>query len=338
MQCNEQIMHIEELQSRFPNVEGSLLAALVADYDKDDEDSLLSVLESLNFEAAVNNAQTESTPFAEINPHLQVLRESFPSVSDFILNHKLEEYNGDVDRAIDDLLNFVALDGRSQLEGQDFSLFKKKKKRNKNAAIVELLDHHHEAEAVASRPTRASIHSIDDPPTYASVAHSSDDSTSDVSRSITSLDMAIDEYTTQAGQLKTKANEMFIKSKSNHLLRSAAGVYSERADEVIKRRNVLLTDKFRQVARAQATPYSVDFHGVPLDVALDLCPQELHNWWTREMHSGHSPRPFRIITGKGLHSDQGIPKIKNNIRRILTTDWVFQEYSAHFEVHRPKCM
>lgn len=354
-------MNCERLQQKFLRVDASLVAALYADYVEDTE-TLLSMLESLNLEATVDEKEqtqdVNSVEPSEEDSAIEYLQSMFPSLGRSLLKRKLAQYGGSVDKVTDDLLNHVAfqdykIDDEHPIQVQDFTRYKKKTKRNKNAAIVETIPRREGAMStplpnVFSGPksnervvqttkleARATVSRINS-------CSASDPDLDTVTRLRTAqLVDNIDDYTRQVGNLRSQANDMFVKSKSNHLYRSAAGVYSQRAEDLTQRRNELLTEQFRRTVKKQATPYSVDFHGVPLETAIDLCPMELENWWTREVQAGRGnglAKPFRIITGKGLHSERGIPKIKNAIRKLLNSEWRFQEHSAHFEVQCPKVM
>lgn len=108
----------------------ALIAAIVGDAES--EDSARELLQALNMEATVD--KDESARFGaeedSQNPNVAFLAYSFPSIPTSVLQRKLDNCNGDVDRATDELLNARAIaEMEVDVYGQEF----KSKKKGRNA-------------------------------------------------------------------------------------------------------------------------------------------------------------------------------------------------------------
>lgn len=106
--------------------------------------------------------------------------------------------------------------------------------------------------------------------------------------------------------------------------------------------NSRLHSRFAQIVASQTLEYSIDLHHLSAEYAVNSASDKLENWWTRECSMNASaPRrtikSLRIITGAGTHSVDGIPRIKNGVRKMLVENrWNFVEHRAHFDVYGPK--
>uniref|UniRef100_A0A060T894 ARAD1C34936p n=1 Tax=Blastobotrys adeninivorans TaxID=409370 RepID=A0A060T894_BLAAD len=136
------------LEEEFPNLDSALIAAIVGDAES--EDSARELLQALNVEATVD--KDESAPFdtedAPENPNVAFLAHSFPSIPTSVLQRKLDNCHGDVDRATDELLNARAIaEMEVDVYGQEF----KSKKKGRNARRN---DRNNDAQADASTRAR----------------------------------------------------------------------------------------------------------------------------------------------------------------------------------------
>ncbi|ANB12838.1 SMR domain protein [Sugiyamaella lignohabitans] len=129
-----------------------------------------------------------------------------------------------------------------------------------------------------------------------------------------------------------KAREMYQKSKSNPLYRSAAGYYAGVASQHGQNGHQAMDSMFRTMIESKSSSYVIDFHGVPMHVALEVATEKLRDWWAHESKA-QSISSLRLITGAGRHSSAGIPKIKNAIRKLLREqDWRYEEGISYFDV------
>lgn len=136
-----------------------------------------------------------------------------------------------------------------------------------------------------------------------------------------------------------KAQQAYRKSKSNHMLRSLAGIYAENAQQYNAEKHAALDAHFTNVVDHQTSSHCIDLHGLPLAHAIKATHEKLHNWWTAEQNriqnsAGRAkPVSLKIISGAGSHSNANIPKIKNGVRKKLVKEkWRFTEHSSYFVV------
>lgn len=143
-------------------------------------------------------------------------------------------------------------------------------------------------------------------------------------------DMAVQQY--QMGQDSlSKAREMYRKVKSNPLYGGAVSYYTETGKGHIQLSRAAHEAIEHQSLQRNSSPYTMDFHGVSTKVALEACVAKLEDWWTREQYRRITP--LKLITGAGRHSEGGVPKIKNAIRKILKDNgWKYEEDGSFFLV------
>lgn len=90
---------------------------------------------------------------------------------------------------------------------------------------------------------------------------------------------------------------------------------------------------------------TLDLHRFHVKNARDTTVKALRKWWEDELqarqesgraHYGSRVReldPFIVITGKGLHSEGGVSKVRASIKKLLTnSEYNFQEEEARFIV------
>lgn len=107
---------------------------------------------------------------------------------------------------------------------------------------------------------------------------------------------------------------------------------------------VQISEVSSRVERAK-TSHCIDFHDLTVQNAMTALEQVLTYWWDLEMHNRnisntkfelvnvqHVP-PFKIVTGRGLHSSGGIPKIKNaTIKYLQLHKYKFEENASSIQV------
>jgi hypothetical protein len=131
----------------------------------------------------------------------------------------------------------------------------------------------------------------------------------------------------------SKAREMYRRGKSNPLYGGAATYYSETGQGHMQMYRAAQESVEHQSLQRQSSPYIMDFHGVSAKVAAEACAAKLEDWWTRENRGAGRVTPLKLVTGAGRHSDGGVPKIKNAIRKILKDNgWRFEEDGSFFLV------
>lgn len=82
----------------------------------------------------------------------------------------------------------------------------------------------------------------------------------------------------------------------------------------------------------RATSHSIDLHGVGLKEANLVTHEYVDDWWQRERNE--SPRqPFRIITGRGVHSAQGRARLLPYISQSLAAKgWKIELHNGFITV------
>ena len=294
---------------------------------------------------------------------LKFLIQSFPKIPVAILKHKLKVSNGDLVQVTDLLLNKELLD-EVPVEEQVFEKkkreqikreVKKRDKRNdhdcevrflaetlqvsseeaseiyaqnENSLVKALVNNNNSA--VISRPISAPLPENDRITTTINRPCSTVHGESTVAR----LQKVVDTSSERHHEARQQAQAMYKKSRSDRLYRSVAGYYSEQASQYNQEAKSAVDAMCRRTIEQNSTRYSVDFHGAPTHVAVDYCTIRLEQWWTTEQMEGRViPTPLKLITGTGRHSTAGIPKIKNAVRKLLTSgNWRFEEETSFFIV------
>ncbi|CUM65907.1 uncharacterized protein PRCAT00003558001 [Priceomyces carsonii] len=91
---------------------------------------------------------------------------------------------------------------------------------------------------------------------------------------------------------------------------------------------------------------SLDLHMLSLAAATELAKEAAFDWWKLELDARQADgnflkfgslaifiQPLRIITGRGLHSANGVSKIKNSVKRVLSSQlFIFEELPGSLQV------
>lgn len=129
------------------------------------------------------------------------------------------------------------------------------------------------------------------------------------------------------------SRDLYRRGKSNPLLRSAAGVYSELAREHHTQSKGILDKLHQSQIESQSSESVIDCHGVPAAIAIEYIGYRLSSWLYNPREGQDS---LKIITGSGQHSAGGVPKIKNMVRRRLRTEnsVTATEHSSYFIISK----
>lgn len=135
-------------------------------------------------------------------------------------------------------------------------------------------------------------------------------------------------------------------STNNKMLRSHYhGLISETKQSIHElHRSAQLDEVDRRIQDARRT-FQIDFHDLTVQTAMYALGEIVDYWWDLEMHSRNVENtkfsitttchvdPLLIITGRGLHSGGGIPKIKNATVRFLEDHgFKYQDHTSSIEV------
>ncbi|KAJ5267123.1 hypothetical protein N7478_009931 [Penicillium angulare] len=113
-------------------------------------------------------------------------------------------------------------------------------------------------------------------------------------------------------------------ARSNHLYGGAIAVYHERSQKESQlARQQLATASDRLVDR-QSSQCDLDLHGVTVTNAIRITRERVDAWWdrlgdTKHVRGGgkHVHGGFRIVTGVGNHSHNGIARLGPSVSRML---------------------
>lgn len=114
-------------------------------------------------------------------------------------------------------------------------------------------------------------------------------------------------------------------SKSNSNSRSnlypISYSYSNPNSEMENEKRILINNWSHQISRyPKKSDSRIDLHGISYRLAMEAIQEILIIWWNKEKenrdHGNYTT--LTIITGKGLHSENGIGKISSGVYRTLT--------------------
>ncbi|GCF00405.1 hypothetical protein ZYGM_001577 [Zygosaccharomyces mellis] len=111
----------------------------------------------------------------------------------------------------------------------------------------------------------------------------------------------------------------------------------------------LQDDSYTPIARSMWSNVLVntrlDFHGFLCSDAIQVLQKCLEKWWKYELDQRElnnqklfmtqvaNVDPLRVITGRGIHSDNGVSKLKNQVRRFLERNqFKYLEETAYFVI------
>ena len=119
----------------------------------------------------------------------------------------------------------------------------------------------------------------------------------------------------------TQASSAYRRGKSDHLYGGAAAYYASVGHERRKKEKELLASAADAWVGQQSTSDSLDLHGVTVEQAVRISRTRVENWWERlgdrKYVIGGIGGGYRIITGVGTHSAQGIGRIGPAVSKML---------------------
>lgn len=109
-------------------------------------------------------------------------------------------------------------------------------------------------------------------------------------------------------------------AKSDNLMAAAAAVYSERAHDENMRAKAARLANADAIVSQQSTSTSIDLHGVTVKDGVRITRERVEAWWVNHGSKGGSHGGFKIITGKGTHSEGGRSRLGPEISRMLIVE------------------
>ncbi|KAL4932765.1 Smr domain protein [Aspergillus undulatus] len=126
----------------------------------------------------------------------------------------------------------------------------------------------------------------------------------------------------------TKASAAYRRGKSDKLMGGAAAYYSAVGREHLERAKRNAAASADEFARRNATPNSIDLHGLPVHDAVRITSDHVSDWWeslgdSKYMRGsdGDAARGgYRIITGLGRHSHDGTSRLGPAVGKMLARE------------------
>lgn len=346
-----------------------MIAAIVG--DSDDIESARQALESLQMETLVDSESTapSTTKKTKYQLDLDFLQQSFPNIALRRLIHRYEACDNDLDRVTDELLNTQAIDemgveaytqgqsknpkGKKGNMKQSTGVFTEKEQDDVKFLQKALNVNEQQARSIYESNDQSLTKSLDikiNPDTSQTQSQTNvwtgetvkrpqrlppnfNNSMILSNRDTKEAELELSKHNQNKDQAWQRSREMFRKSKSNPLYRSAAGVYSEVARDHHAQSQSIQDRIHTSQIEKQSSASVIDCHGIPASNAVQYIGDRLSSWLYNP-HDSHNT--LTIITGSGQHSAGGVPKIKNMVRRRLKSENTVTsiEHSSYFVITR----
>lgn len=122
----------------------------------------------------------------------------------------------------------------------------------------------------------------------------------------------------------SQASSAYRRGKSDHLMGGAAAYYASVGHERRQRQKALMASAANAYVSQQSSSTVLDLHGVSVEHAVMLSRSRVESWWEglgdRKYVVGGIGDGYKIITGVGTHSAQGIGKIGPAVSKTLIND------------------
>ncbi|KAI9826538.1 MAG: hypothetical protein M1832_006134 [Thelocarpon impressellum] len=123
----------------------------------------------------------------------------------------------------------------------------------------------------------------------------------------------------------SQASAAYRKSKSDHLMGAVAGYYSSVGREHDAQAKTYGSAAADALVDAQSGRNELDLHGVSVRDAVRIARERVTTWWASPGASRVGGREgvggaYRIVTGKGLHSEGGKGRIGPAVGRMLVRE------------------
>jgi hypothetical protein len=123
-------------------------------------------------------------------------------------------------------------------------------------------------------------------------------------------------------ELKAKRNEDFAKAaaayrrgKSDHLMSGAAAFFSDRGRDYDAKAKAVSSATADALVASQSSATTLDLHGVSVKDGVRIARERVTAWWAGKGDGSYAG--FKIITGKGTHSEGGRGKLGPEVSKML---------------------
>lgn len=124
------------------------------------------------------------------------------------------------------------------------------------------------------------------------------------------------DYLTLRNTAFTQSTAAYRRAKSDHLMSGAAAYYSSVGRNYDSLAKTASSAEAEALVASQSTATTLDLHGTSVKDAVRIAKEAVTAWWARngsaETHGG-----YRIVTGKGTHSEGGKGKLGPAVGRML---------------------
>lgn len=127
-----------------------------------------------------------------------------------------------------------------------------------------------------------------------------------------------------ANQAFSQASSAYRRGKSDRLMGGAAAYYASVGHERRQKQKELMASAANAYVSQQSSSTVLDLHGVTVEHAVMLARSRVESWWEslgdRKYVVGGIGNGYKIITGVGTHSAQGIGRIGPAVSKTLINE------------------
>ncbi|KFY00492.1 hypothetical protein O988_03279 [Pseudogymnoascus sp. VKM F-3808] len=125
------------------------------------------------------------------------------------------------------------------------------------------------------------------------------------------------DYKTLRNEAFNQATAAYRKGKSDRLMGAAAAYYSSVGRDYDAKAKSAVSASADATAARQATATQLDLHGIGVADAVRIAREKVTSWWVGlgDRVNGHAG--YKIITGKGTHSEGGVARVGPAVSRML---------------------
>ncbi|KAL7272285.1 hypothetical protein RUND412_004918 [Rhizina undulata] len=133
-----------------------------------------------------------------------------------------------------------------------------------------------------------------------------------------------------------KAAAAYRRSKSDRLMGGAAAFYADQGKSHDVLRKQYSDDAAEMMVNENSKPNQLDLHGVTAAQAVKLARERTTAWWVR-CEGNRNLTPFRIVTGQGRHSKDGMSVLLPAVSKMLVKEgWKISINKGHILVYGVK--
>ncbi|KFY38380.1 hypothetical protein V494_04372 [Pseudogymnoascus sp. VKM F-4513 (FW-928)] len=125
------------------------------------------------------------------------------------------------------------------------------------------------------------------------------------------------DYKTLRNEAFNQATAAYRRGKSDRLMGGAAAYYSSVGRDFDAKAKSATSAEADATAARQATASQLDLHGIGVADAVRIAREKVTAWWVGmgDRVNGHAG--YKIITGKGTHSEGGVARVGPAVSRML---------------------